>query len=51
MDYGGVNKLPKILWAEKGLSTYNISYSFLCYTNKTAFHNPKSESELISIKI
>ena len=35
MDYGGFNKIPSKISIPKGLGPYDISYSFLCYSNKT----------------
>ncbi|CAD8166594.1 unnamed protein product [Paramecium pentaurelia] len=50
MNYGGVNaKIPKSIQTTK-LGIYNTTLSCLCYTNKTKFHSPYTQQEMINIK-
>ena len=45
MNYGGINDIPSIINIPHGIRNYKISYSFLCYTNKTSFHDPITSEE------
>lgn len=51
MQYGGVNNIPNPISIIKGYGNSDISYSFMCYSNITAFEDPLSMEELIGMKI
>ncbi|CAD8115694.1 unnamed protein product [Paramecium sonneborni] len=50
MNYGGINsKIPPSIQSSK-IGIYNTTLSYLCYTNKTKFHQPSTRDELINVK-
>ncbi|CAD8123308.1 unnamed protein product [Paramecium sonneborni] len=51
MLYGGISKIPDPVRIIKGYGNSDISYSFMCYSNITAFDNPLSNEELLGMKI
>ncbi|CAD8169551.1 unnamed protein product [Paramecium pentaurelia] len=51
MNYGGKHvDIPKTIFQSTKISNYNSTLSFICYTNKTKFHNPYTEEEILNIK-
>ncbi|CAD8204886.1 unnamed protein product [Paramecium octaurelia] len=51
MQYGGTTKIPDPLRIIKGYGNYDISYSFMCYSNLSSFNNPLTLEERVGIKL
>ncbi|CAD8120929.1 unnamed protein product [Paramecium sonneborni] len=51
MQYGGTTKIPDPLRIIKGYGNYDISYSFMCYSNLSSFNQPKTIEEKVGIKL
>ncbi|CAD8123309.1 unnamed protein product [Paramecium sonneborni] len=51
MQYGGTTKIPDPLRIIKGYGNYDISYSFMCYSNLSSFNQPKTIEEIVGVKL
>ncbi|CAK61902.1 unnamed protein product (macronuclear) [Paramecium tetraurelia] len=51
MKYGGTTKIPDPLRIIKGYGNYDISYSFMCYSNLSSYNQPKTIEEIVGIKL
>ncbi|CAD8207813.1 unnamed protein product [Paramecium pentaurelia] len=51
MQYGGTTKIPDPLRIIKGYGNYDISYSFMCYSNLSQYNQPKTIEEELGIKL
>ncbi|CAD8155777.1 unnamed protein product [Paramecium pentaurelia] len=51
MKYGGTTKIPDPLRIIKGYGNFDISYSFMCYSNLSSYNQPKTIEETVGIKL
>jgi hypothetical protein len=51
MTYAGVEPIPVPLRTTEGYGAFDTSYSFMCFSNLSAYDIPLTEAERIGIKM
>ncbi|CAD8102048.1 unnamed protein product [Paramecium sonneborni] len=51
MPFGGINPIPDPFRIVKGYGSFDISFSFMCYSNLSSYNQPKTIEELVGIKM